>query len=443
MERTSLDSWIKQKTGQASEEELKIKNLESYQLKRIQETLGYVKEKSKFYSGLLKEINVEEISDLKDIEKIPFTTPEDIKQQGNCFICVSQNEISRIVTLQTSGTTSEPKRIFFTKEDQDLTIDFFHHGMATLVEPGDKLLILMPGQRPGSVGDLLKKGLDRLGVESHIYGPVDNVNEVLKIITEKNINSLVGLPQQVFALAKYYKYDKNRKQISLKNILLSADYVPSSIINELKKVWNCQVYEHYGMTEMGLGGGVACDVFQGYHVREADLYFEVVDPTTRLPVPNGEYGEVVFTTLTRKAMPLIRYLTGDISRIIEKHCPCGSPLKRLDKVLYRREECIKLEDEKILTITELDEILFSIEEVVNYNAYITKLGEKDCLNLEISFPFYSGDCLNNEIYSKLLSSIAFGELIQKEKLLLDINNKLISLDQSDGMHKRKVKDLRA
>lgn len=442
MKRTSLDSWIKEKIGQVSKEELKIKDLESYQLKRLRETLQYVKEKSKFYNKLLKDVNLEEISSLNDISTLPFTTSEDIKEQGTRFICVSQNEINRIVTLQTSGTTSQPKRIFFTKEDQDLTIDFFHNGMATLVEPGDKVLILMPGQKPGSVGDLLKKGLERLGVESYIYGPVDNVNEVLKIITEKNINSLVGLPQQVFALAKYYKYNKNTDPISLKSILLSADYVPNSIIDELKKVWNCQVYEHYGMTEMGLGGGVACDAFEGYHVREADLYFEVVDPTTRLPVPNGQYGEVVFTTLTRKGMPLIRYLTGDISRIIEEPCPCGSPLKRLDKVLYRIEECIKLESEKILTITQLDEILFSIEEVINYDAYLTKLGNKECLSINISSPFSTGDCLNNTISNKLLSSTTFGELIEKKKLVLDIKNKFISLDQSDGMHKRKVKDLR-
>ncbi|RBP63359.1 phenylacetate-coenzyme A ligase PaaK-like adenylate-forming protein [Alkalibaculum bacchi] len=442
MKRTSLDSWIKEKIGQVSKEELKIKDLESYQLKRLRETLQYVKEKSKFYNKLLKDVNLEKISSLNDISTLPFTTSEDIKEQGTRFICVSQNEINRIVTLQTSGTTSHPKRIFFTKEDQDLTIDFFHNGMATLVEPGDKVLILMPGQKPGSVGDLLKKGLERLGVESYIYGLVDNVNEVLKIITEKNINSLVGLPQQVFALAKYYKYNKNTDPISLKSILLSADYVPNSIIDELKKVWNCQVYEHYGMTEMGLGGGVACDAFEGYHVREADLYFEVVDPTTRLPVPNGQYGEVVFTTLTRKGMPLIRYLTGDISRIIEEPCPCGSPLKRLDKVLYRIEECIKLESEKILTITQLDEILFSIEEVINYDAYLTKLGNKECLSINISSPFSTGDCLNNAISNKLLSSATFGELIEKKKLVLDIKNKFISLDQSDGMHKRKVKDLR-
>lgn len=443
MKRTSLDNWIKEKIGYLSKEELKMENLESYQLKKLRETLQYAKEKSRFYSNVLKDVKVEDISTLKDIEKIPFTRAEDIKEQGNRFICVSQNEISRIVTLQTSGTTSEPKRIFFTKEDQELTIDFFHHGMATLVEPGDKVLILMPGKRPGSIGDLLKKGLERLGVESYIYGPVDSVNEVLKIIDEENINSLVGLPQQVYALAKYYKYNKNGKSISLKNVLLSADYIPNSIINELKKVWNCQVYEHYGMTEMGLGGGVACDAFKGYHVREGDLYVEVVDPITKLPVPNGEYGEVVFTTLTRKGMPLIRYLTGDISRIIEEPCPCGSPLKRVDKVLYRREECITLEDGKILTITELDELLFCIEEVLNYDATITKLEEKDCLGINISSPFSTGDFLKDKIYNKLLSSAAFGELIKNQKLLLDINNKFVSLDQSDGMHKRKIKDLRS
>lgn len=442
MKKTSLESWIKKKIGKASTEELKLEALEIYQLQKLQETLDYAKKNSRFYSKQLENINIGKISSLKDISKLPFTTAEDIKQQGPLFACVSQDEINRIVTLQTSGTTSQPKRIFFTKEDQDLTVDFFHHGMANLVEPGDKALILMPGKRPGSVGDLLKIGLDRLGVESLIYGPVDHASKVLHIIAEENINSLVGLPQQVLVLAVYYKFYKKKIPISLKSILLSTDYVPKAVIDQLKDVWDCQVFEHYGMTEMGLGGGVACEAFEGYHVREADLYFEVVDPITRQPIAEGEYGEVVFTTLTRKGMPLIRYLTGDISRMLGKPCPCGSPLKRLDKVLYRKSECIELEKGKTLTINQLDELLFSIKGITNYSACITKQGCKDCLSINVNSIFSMKETLIYKVYNKLQSSTVLGELIQQKELILDINNSFINDDCSDGMQKRKIKDLR-
>ena len=89
------------------------------------------------------------------------------------------------------------------------------------------------------------------------------------------------------------------------------------------------------MTEMGLGGGVECQARRGYHLREADLYFEIVHPQTGEPVTEGETGEIVFTTLTRQGMPLIRYRTGDLSRFIPGQCPCGTTLRTLEKVTRR------------------------------------------------------------------------------------------------------------
>ena len=96
--------------------------------------------------------------------------------------------------------------------------------------------------------------------------------------------------------------------LRLKSVLLTTDYVPEAIVEFVERLWRCTVYNHYGMTEMGLGGGVECQARRGYHLREADLYFEIVNPQTEMPVVEGETGEVVFTTLTRRGMPLIRYV---------------------------------------------------------------------------------------------------------------------------------------
>ena len=115
-------------------------------------------------------------------------------------------------------------------------------------------------------------------------------------------------------------------------MLLSADYVSPACRELLKESWGCAVFEHYGMTETGLGGAVSCEAHYGYHPREADLLFEIVDPATGRPLPPGERGELVFTTLTRRAMPLIRYRTGDFSRFFPEPCPCGTGLLTLDWV---------------------------------------------------------------------------------------------------------------
>jgi phenylacetate-coenzyme A ligase PaaK-like adenylate-forming protein len=112
--------------------------------------------------------------------------------------------------------------------------------------------------------------------------------------------------------------------------------VSDECVELIERAWGCEVFEHYGMTEMGLGGAMACEAHDGYHPREADLLFEIVDPRTGAPLPDGEYGEIVFTTLTRTAMPLVRYRTGDMSRFIPGPCPCGSVLKRLARVADRK-----------------------------------------------------------------------------------------------------------
>jgi phenylacetate-coenzyme A ligase PaaK-like adenylate-forming protein len=122
------------------------------------------------------------------------------------------------------------------------------------------------------------------------------------------------------------------------------------------------------MTEMGYGGGVECDAHDGYHLREADLFMEIVDPTTGRVLPDGVSGEVVVTTLTRRAMPLIRYRTGDQARLLPDYCPCGSTLRRLGKVQGRLTNGAALGPLTWLKMAALDEALFAIPEVLNYQA---------------------------------------------------------------------------
>lgn len=165
---TPLDSWIRQKIN-SCQPQLTRQEIEAWQLRKLNETLAWVRTKSPFYrkqfAGMPGSIN-----HFDEFRQFPFTTPDEIRKNPFQFVCVSQNEIQRIVTLQSSGTTGEPKRIFFTAEDQELTIDFFEVGMSTLTGRGERVLILLPGETPGSVGDLLRIGLRRLGAEPIPYG---------------------------------------------------------------------------------------------------------------------------------------------------------------------------------------------------------------------------------------------------------------------------------
>jgi len=190
------------------------------------------------------------------------------------------------------------------------------------------------------------------------------------------------VPIQVLALARNAGTGGSLR-FGLKSVLLTMDHVPQAIVRAVEVSWGCTVYNHYGMTEMGLGGGVECQARRGYHFREADLYLEIIDPINGRIVSEGEYGEVVFTTLTRRGMPLIRYRTGDISRFIPGDCPCGTVLRTLEKVRSRLRNRVDLGNGHFLTMADLDEALFPLAGVRNFTASLSREGNLDRLQVEV------------------------------------------------------------
>lgn len=363
---TPLEGWIAQKIGV---DKLSLPALRAYQNRALLAKLTYVKERSAFYRELYKDVCLSEIRGPADWEKLPLIRDKDLREHGSQMLCVGQEDIHRIVTLDSSGTTGIPKRIFFSRADQELTMDFFANGMTTMTKSGDKVLILLPCARPGGVGDLLAGSLERFGALPLKYGPVDDCQKVVGLMLKEKPQVVVANPVQMLLVAYWYRHrvKQGAMPVDLQAILLSTDYVADSIKERLAEIFQCRVHEHYGMTEMGLGGGVSCSALRGYHLREADMYWEVVDQNGK-SLPAGEYGEIVFTTLTREAMPLIRYATGDKGRFFKEPCPCGSVLPRLDKVQGRLNSPLDL--------PALDEIIFAFDGVLDYQA---KLADDDLL----------------------------------------------------------------
>ena len=136
----------------------------------LKETVAWARSHCSFYAGRLSALPDGVPDSLEDVARLPLTTATDLAENTPGFLCVSQDEISRVVTLQTSGTSGVPKRVFFTAADQELALDFFAHGVASIAEPGDRMLIALPGEREGSVGYQLAKGIARAGVIPVLHG---------------------------------------------------------------------------------------------------------------------------------------------------------------------------------------------------------------------------------------------------------------------------------
>ena len=331
-----LDGYVSERLGVALPIDRAV--LEACQLRLLKSTVEHAVNNSKYYVQHLRGAHFDSLS---DFSFLPFTTPDDMRVNGEKMLCLPPRRIDRVVTLLTSGTTGNPKRIFFTSGELKLTEEYFMHGMAEFVSPGQRIIILFPGKSPDCLNDILSRALVRLNTTPNVFGfpGPERYVELAKLILDGNFDFLVGPPEAVAGFSRFSAQSGISERLAgrLRGVLLAASYVSEDCINDISSYLKCSIFEHYSMTETGYAGCVGCKKTGTYHIWESDIYYEIIDPENGRHMPDGELGEVVVTTLGKRAMPFIRYRTGDMSRRLSEPCPCGSRLHRLDRVGSRPE----------------------------------------------------------------------------------------------------------
>ena len=338
------------------EQDISREEMELWQLDRLNDQIAWAAANCSFYRPLAG-IRLRSLSDLADL---PFTMPADVIGRGEDMICVPASRVQRIVSLHTSGTSGPWKRLHFTAADLEQTAAFFGVGMGYMCGKGDRVLICMPGVAEDGVGQLLARGLGELGAEPVLYGPISDYDEAAALIRRLRPHTIVGIPAQIRRLAL------TAPDAPPVNVLLSADRVSPVLRAAVERVWACAVFEHYGLTESGLGCAVECPAHDGLHIRHDALYLEIVDPENGAPLPAGEWGEIVLSTLNRQAMPLLRYRTGDRGRLLDRPCACGCRLPRLDTVTGRFSEL-----GRDYSIYRLDDVLLREDAILDYSASLS------------------------------------------------------------------------
>ncbi len=345
------------------------------QMADLRSAVARAKRQSRYYGEALRDFDADSLRSPEDLARLPFTLPADLARDPLPFLCVRPHEAARIVTVATSGTSGAAKRVFFTEADLRRTVDFFGQGMRELAEPGQTVAILLPGATESGVGRLLQESIVGIGARGVLCPRGGNCPETRETI--RTAHCLVGMPADLLYLC--------RRDGGLRpaTVLLSADYVPCSVVESLESAWRCRVFSHYGLTETGYGCAVQCRCRAGHHLRSAELFVEIVDIATGRPLGPGRRGEVVVTTLRREAMPLVRYRTGDLASWEEGPCGCGGLLPRLGRVEGRRENEIECTGGETLSIHRLDELLFALPEVRNFRACLRWGGRRDTLLLRV------------------------------------------------------------
>lgn len=414
--RTPLHDWISESFG-FTPEDVSMEDVRARQLESIRAAVDFASAHSPFYRKHLQGFSGDALRGFGNVAKIPFTTQEDIRSNPEAMLCVSHAEIKRVTTMDTSGTSGKPKRIFFTADDLERTVDFFAHGMSTMVEPGQNVMLFMPGGKSGSVGDLLSRGLERIGVSCRSHGFIDDLEKAVQAITIQRSDCLVGLPSQILAVARFGIGKGLICPGDVSSVLLSGDPVSPALRFAISDALGCEVFVHYGLTETGLGGGVECRAHNGVHLREADLFVESIEPSSGLPVPFGASGEIVITTLNRRGMPLIRYRTEDFGRFLLDPCPCGTVLPRLS-VKGRMEQGFSFAG-KIIDAALLDDILSHIPEMHFHQARLHGASERQILEITV-WTLCDTDSVLEKILSKVTTHPIIGAITAQGMIAVEI-----------------------
>ncbi|MBQ0087988.1 MAG: phenylacetate--CoA ligase [Prevotellaceae bacterium] len=418
-------------------ETLSREEIETLQLERLQATVKHCMN-SPFYKKRFEENNLkpEDIKSLDDLKKIPFTTKQDLRDTYPFGI--ASVPLEKCVRLHSSsGTTGNPTVILHTQKD----LDQWANAVARC--------LWMVGLRPNDVfqnssgygmftGGLgFQYGAERLGMLT-VPAAAGNTLRQLKFIKDFGTTALHAIPSyasRIHEVMEEIGLDPER-DTKLRTLIIGAEPHSEEQRKRIEKMLHVKAYNSFGMSEM-CGPGVAfeCKEQNGLHIWEDYYIVEIVDPVTLEPVPDGEVGELVLTTINREAMPLLRYRTRDLTRILPGECSCGRHHKRLDRMKGRSDDMIVLRGVNIFPI-QIEKILMQFKELSS--DFLTTLETKDNndqMIVEVELEQMTDD------YSRIITLTKDVKRALKDEILLTPHIKLVpkgTLPKSEGKAVRVV-----
>ncbi len=358
--------------------------IEKTQTSRLRETLAQT-QKCEFYAKRLQEAGVkpDSIQSVEDIQKIPFTTKDDLRNNyPTGLLCVPQKEIVRMHC--SSGTTGTPTAICYTKNDLDAWADLMARCMHMVGVRPDDVFQNMSGYGLFTGGLGIHYGAERLGCFT-IPAGAGNSRRQLKIVNDFQTSVVHILPSYALILGGHLEEaGVDPKTLPLRIALIGAEPYTEEYRHRIETLFNMKVYNSYGLSEMN-GPGVAfeCQEQYGMHVWEDAYIAEIVNPETGQPVPDGETGELVMTTLGRDGMPILRYRTRDLTRFIPGDCPCGRKHRRIDRIHGRVDDMFILKGVNIYPM-QVEQVLMSFREVgKNYLIILENDGVADHMRVQV------------------------------------------------------------
>ena len=365
-----------------------------------------------FYGKKLKEAGVTSVSTPEEFEALPFSEKSDLRDAYPLGLMTApEDQIVRIHS--SSGTTGLPVIIPYTAKDvEDWGIMFARCYEYAGITKKDRIQIT-PGYGLWTAGIGFQAGCERLGAMAIPMGP-GNTEKQLQMMQDMESTVLCSTSSYALLLSEEIEKRGLKNKIKLKKGVIGSERWSEKMRSRIAESLGIELYDIYGLTEIyGPGIGINCKYNTGMHYWDDYLYIEIIDPKTLKPVPDGEMGEIVITTLVKEGAPLIRYRTHDLSRIIPGECPCGSRHPRLDTIMGRTDDMMKIKGVNVFP-SQIEEILQAFPEVSSeYQIRISHLDGKDTMRIYVetngSVNFAE---LADRIAAKVKSVIGFTPLVK-------------------------------
>jgi len=316
--------------------------LSNIQLKGLQWTVKHSYNGSPLYRERFDKAGIgpESIRDLDDLQKLPFTTTNDLKE-GYPFPLISV-PLEKVVRIHaSSGTTGKRKVLCYTQKDVNDWATFFARVYETMQLTRKDRVQISVGYGVWTAGIGFQLACEKFGAMAIPIGP-GNIDMQCQFLEDFQTTVLMCTASMGLLMAEEITKRGIKDRLNLKKITIGSERSGDAMRNRIRDLLGLEdLYDVAGMTELyGPGTGVDCSYHTGIHYW-ADYYIlEILDPTTLKPVPEGEIGEMVVTTLRKEAAPLIRYRTRDLTRLIPGECPCGSSMPRHDRLLGRSDDMV-------------------------------------------------------------------------------------------------------
>jgi len=352
------------------------------QLQQVDRQVKRLIKSDNFYGRRLEEAGIGEVKSVDDFLRLPFSQKQDLREAYPLgLMAVPEEEIVRIHS--SSGTTGTPVIIPYTAKDVGDWAEMFRRCYETAGITKKDRIQITPGYGLWTAGIGFQAGAEKLGAMVIPMGP-GNTKKQLQFMHDMKSTVLCATSSYALLLAEEIRREDCADQIYLKKGVIGSERWGEKMRRRIKNELDIQIYDIYGLTEIyGPGIGISCDYECGMHYWDDYIYLEIIDPKTGKNVPDGEWGEIVITTLVKEGAPLIRFRTHDISRIIPGECRCGSRFPRIDTIMGRSDDMVKIKGVNVFP-KQIEEILAAFPELSSeYQIRISHLDGRDTMRIYV------------------------------------------------------------